>query len=166
MKCIQSQRFLKTKDSEVFFFFFFCRWTNIIQGSTMQPLKTSKSFELTWPLRKQPSNLWMLLVRLQKNLTIFCFQKRCDWIIFFWASWFACPHCKHFLHKAGKSKLHEGFFPWRHWSTMSSWLRTNYVSPASQPVSRAGWLALLRLQHLNAPKLINSVITWRSSQPD
>ena len=35
----------------------------------------------------------------------------------------------------------------------------DYVSPASQPVSRAGWLALPRLQHLNAPKLINSVIT-------
>ena len=157
MKCIQSQRFLKTKDSEVFFFFF-CRWTNKIQGSTMQPLKTSKPFELTWPLRKQPSNLWMLLVRLQKNLTIFCFQKRCDWIIFFWVSWFACPHCKHFLHKAGKSKLHEGFFPWRHWSRMSSWLRTNrgWLREPGQPAGFQSWLAGFAI----------SVITWRSSQPD
>ena len=47
--------------------------------STMQPLKTLKPFELTWPLRKQPSNLRMLSVCLQKNLKIFCF----DWITFF-----------------------------------------------------------------------------------
>ena len=38
---------------------FFCKQTNKIQGSTMQP------FELTWPLSKQPSNSWMLLVHLQ-----------------------------------------------------------------------------------------------------
>ena len=37
--------FLKTKDSQVFFllfFFFFHKWNTKIQGSTMQPLKTSK----------------------------------------------------------------------------------------------------------------------------
>ena len=33
----------------------------------MQPLKTLKPFELAWPLRKQPSNLWMLLVRFQEK---------------------------------------------------------------------------------------------------
>ena len=32
-------------------------------------------FELTWPLRKRPSNLLMLLVHLQNNLGFFCFQK-------------------------------------------------------------------------------------------
>ena len=54
---------------------FFSKRTYNIQGWTMQPLKTFKPFELTWPLRKQPSNSWMLLARLQKNLRIFCFQK-------------------------------------------------------------------------------------------
>ena len=42
---------------------FFSKLTNKIQGSTMQLLKTGlktlKPFELTWPLRKQPSNSWM-----------------------------------------------------------------------------------------------------------
>ena len=42
---------------------------------TKQPLKAfKKPFNFTWPLRKQPSNLWMLLVRLQ-SFGIFCFQK-------------------------------------------------------------------------------------------
>ena len=41
---------------------FFCKWTNKIQGSTMQLLKNLKPFELTWPFRIQPSNLWMLLL--------------------------------------------------------------------------------------------------------
>ena len=35
----------------------------------MQSLKTLKPFEVTSPLRKQTSNLWMLLVRLQKKKT-------------------------------------------------------------------------------------------------
>ena len=47
-------------------FFFFCKWSNKIQDSTIQPLhwKTLKPFELTWPLRNQPSNLWFLSVGL------------------------------------------------------------------------------------------------------
>jgi len=69
-KIIHSQRFLKTKDSQVFF----CKWTNKIQGSTMQPLKTLKLIELTWPLRKQPWNSWMLLVLLQKTKERFVFE--------------------------------------------------------------------------------------------
>ena len=32
-----------------------------LKYSTMQPLKFLKAFELTWPLRKPPSNWWMLL---------------------------------------------------------------------------------------------------------
>ena len=44
---------------------FFCKRSNKIQGSTMH----------TWPLRKQPSFSWMLLVRLQKSWRICCFQK-------------------------------------------------------------------------------------------
>ena len=54
---------------------FFCKRSNKIQGSTMQSLKTLKLSEPTWPLRKQPSFSWMLLVRLQKNWRICCFQK-------------------------------------------------------------------------------------------
>ena len=53
----------------------FCKRINKIQGSSMQPMKTLKPFEHTWPLRKQPSNLWMLLARLRNTLTIFYFQK-------------------------------------------------------------------------------------------
>ena len=50
--------------------------TSKIQASAMQPLKTLKPFEITWHLRKQPSNLRMLLVRSQeKNFRICCFQK-------------------------------------------------------------------------------------------
>ena len=53
---------------------FFCKRTNKMQGSTMQSLKTLKPFEVTSTRRKQTSNLWMLLVRLQKkNLRIFLF---------------------------------------------------------------------------------------------
>ena len=40
----------------------------------MQPLKTLKPFEPTGPLKKQPSNSSTSLIRLQKNLRIFCFQ--------------------------------------------------------------------------------------------
>ena len=54
---------------------FSCKVTNKIQDSTMWTLKTLKAFDLTWLLRKQLSNSWMLWVRLQKNLRIFCFQK-------------------------------------------------------------------------------------------
>ena len=46
---------------------FFLQTANKIQGSTMQPMKALKPFELTWPLWKQPINLWMLLVRLQQK---------------------------------------------------------------------------------------------------
>ena len=67
---VQSQPFLKPKIFKVF-----CKQTDKIHSSTMCPLKTLKAFELTWPLRKQPSNLWILWVPLQKNLRIFCFQK-------------------------------------------------------------------------------------------
>ena len=54
------------------------------QGSTMQPLKTLKLLELTWPLRKQPSDSWMLLARCEKKIKNILFsKKRRDWIIFF-----------------------------------------------------------------------------------
>ena len=49
---IQSQRFLKTKDSQ----FFFWKQTSEIQGSSMQLLRTLKPFEPTRPLRKQSSD--------------------------------------------------------------------------------------------------------------
>ena len=57
-------------------FFFVCKRTNKILGSTMQPLKSL--------------NL-ILLVRLQKT---FVFRKRCDWTIFLEVSRFEYPHCK------------------------------------------------------------------------
>ena len=60
----------------------FWKRTNKIQGSTMQPLRTIKPFELAWRLRKKHSNLWMLSVRLQKYLRTLCFQKSCDSVIF------------------------------------------------------------------------------------
>ena len=43
---------------------------------TMQPLKCLKPFELTWSLRKQPSNWWMLLHGPHANKAWeSCFQK-------------------------------------------------------------------------------------------
>lgn len=48
----------------------------------MQSFKTLKPFELTWPLKKQPSDSWILLVRLQNALESFVFKNR-DWIMFF-----------------------------------------------------------------------------------
>ena len=70
-KIIESQHFFGNKR----FWCCFCKRTNKIYGSTMQPLKILERFEPTWPLRRQSSNSWMLLVHLQKNLRIFCFQK-------------------------------------------------------------------------------------------
>ena len=55
--------------------FFFAKRISKIEASAMQPLKTLKPFEITWRLRKQPSNLRMLLVARKKNLRICCFQK-------------------------------------------------------------------------------------------
>ena len=64
----------------------------------MQPLKTLKPFELTWPLGKQPSNIMNVIGPFEKNLRIFCFQKKsCDWIIFFQVSRFECPRCSRLL---------------------------------------------------------------------
>ena len=78
-KIIQSQRFLKTKDSHFFF-----KRTNKIQGSTIKLLKYSKSLELTWPFRKHPKNyerFWFVCKK--KPWEFFVFKKRCDCIIFF-----------------------------------------------------------------------------------
>ena len=54
---------------------FFCKWTNKIQAFNYAAIENFTPFELTRPLRKQTSNLWTLLLRLQKNLRKFCFQK-------------------------------------------------------------------------------------------
>ena len=64
--------------------------------STMQPLKFLKPFKLTWPIRKQPSNWWMLLhgPYAKKKLENLVFRKRCDCKIFFQVSRFECPLCK------------------------------------------------------------------------
>ena len=67
----------------------FCKWTHKIQGSTMQLKKTLQLCKLTWSLRKQPSNLWMLLVCLHKTWESFVFKKSYDQIIFLQVPWFA-----------------------------------------------------------------------------
>ena len=54
----------------------FCKWTHKIQGSTMQLKKTLQLCKLTWSLRKQPSNLWMLLFCLYKTWESFVFKKK------------------------------------------------------------------------------------------
>ena len=57
-------------------------WKKIVQSQHSQifvangpTIENFKLFELTRPLKKEHSNSWMLLVYLQKNLRIFCFQK-------------------------------------------------------------------------------------------
>ena len=86
---VQSQPFLKPKIFKIF-----CKQTDKIHSSTMCPLKTLKAFELTWPLRKQPSNLWILWVPLQKTWESFVFRKCCDWTMFFQVSQFEYLYCK------------------------------------------------------------------------
>ena len=49
---------------------------NKIQVFNYATIENLKPFELTGPLKKQPSNLGMLLVCLQKKLRMFCFQKK------------------------------------------------------------------------------------------
>ena len=56
---------------------FFGKGTNKIQGSTNQPLKP---FDLTWPLRKQPSNLLTYWSACLKSWESFVFRNLCrDW---------------------------------------------------------------------------------------
>ena len=50
--------------------YFFGERTKKIQNTIIQPFKTLKSFQLTWPLGKQLSNLWMLLVRFPEIVVI------------------------------------------------------------------------------------------------
>ena len=50
-------------------------WTLKGSATVYATMKTLKPFELTWPPRKQPSNLWLFLVRLQRTSSIFCYQK-------------------------------------------------------------------------------------------
>ena len=56
---------------------FFCKWTNKIQGSSVQPLKTLKPFELTWALK------FMNVIETWETWESFVFKNHCDWIIFF-----------------------------------------------------------------------------------
>ena len=74
-KIIQSQHFLKTTDSQ----FFFWKPTKKIQSSTVQALKTFKPLNLPDFLGNIPQineYYWSVcVVRLHKNLRNFCFQK-------------------------------------------------------------------------------------------
>ena len=56
---------------------FFCKWTHEIQGSSVQPLKTLKPFQLTWALR------FMNVIETWQTWESFVFKNHCDWIIFF-----------------------------------------------------------------------------------
>ena len=80
---VQSQRFLKTnsQDSQVFF----CKETNEIQGSTIQPLKTGNC--------PQISECYLSVCQ-KKYCESFVFRKRYDWTLFFKVSRFECPHCQ------------------------------------------------------------------------
>ena len=77
-------------ENKRFSFFFFATGPIKFRYSTMEPLDTIKPFELTWPLRKQPSNLWMLLVRLQKKLENLLW---CNNTIFSQVSPVECLYC-------------------------------------------------------------------------
>ena len=68
---------------------FFCKRINKIQGSTIQPLKTLKPCELTWPCRKLLKS-----GSFAKTWESFVFKKSCDWIIFFKVPQFKKLHCK------------------------------------------------------------------------
>ena len=86
---MSNQFFLKKKKKSLKYF---GKQTNESQGSTMQPMKTLKPFELTYPFRKQLSNLRMLLVHLHKTWESFVLRKYYDLTIFFQMSWFECWH--------------------------------------------------------------------------
>ena len=103
---IQSQCFLKTKDSQ----FFFCKQTSEIQGSTMQLLKTLKLFEPTWPLRKHPSDSWMLLIHLQKTWESFGFKKPLWLDNLLLSSPGSCTVSKQPVREIKKISLHAQFF--------------------------------------------------------
>ena len=63
----------------IFFFWQTDQWNSSFTYTTVKNFETA---ELTWPLRKQPSNLWMLLVckkKKGKTWECFVFKKRCDW---------------------------------------------------------------------------------------
>lgn len=81
---------------------FFAHGPIQFKNSTMQQLKNLKTFELTctWSFGKQPSNLWILLICLQKKekSRIFSSKKCCDWTIFFRVSQFESPHYKSILY--------------------------------------------------------------------
>ena len=87
---MSNQFFLKKKKKKLKYF---GKQTNESQGSTMRPMKTLKPFELTYPFRKQLSNLWMLLVHLHKTWESFVLRKYYDLTIFVQMSRFQCPHC-------------------------------------------------------------------------
>ena len=87
-KTIQSQGFLKTKDSR-----FFANGTIEFKVQLCNRWKLLDRLNLPHVSGKKHSNLWMLSVRLQKNLRIFCFKKSYDWTIF-QVPRFEQSHCK------------------------------------------------------------------------
>ena len=76
-KIIQSQRFLETKDSQVYF--------QTDQCHSRLYYATVENFETVWTYLKSPPNSWMLLVHCKKKKAweSFVLENRFDWIIFF-----------------------------------------------------------------------------------
>ena len=64
---------------------FFCKETNEIQGSTIQPLKTGNC--------PQISECYLSVCQ-KKYCESFVFRKRYDWTLFFKVSRIECPHCQ------------------------------------------------------------------------
>ena len=108
--------FAENKRFSSFIFFYFANGPIKFKYSTVQTLKTIKPFELTWPLRKQPSNLWMSLVHLQKKTwEPLVFGKWCVCTIFFQVSWVECLHCKINLYHASTISFLLFFFLLKYW---------------------------------------------------
>ena len=81
-----------------------------IQGSTMQLLKTLKPFAPTRPLRKQPSDSWMLLIHLQKTWESFGFKKPLWLDNLLLSSPGSCTVSKQPVWEIKKISLHAQFF--------------------------------------------------------
>ena len=87
-KIVQSQRFLTTKDFQVF-----CKQTNKNKDWTVQLMWTLNHLNLLDLSGNRPQiyeGCWSIC---KTTLDSFVFRKRCDWTIFFQVSRFECLHC-------------------------------------------------------------------------
>lgn len=54
---------------------FLCKQTNKIKVFNYATVENLKPFELNWPLKKQPSNFWIVWSITKKTSELFYFQK-------------------------------------------------------------------------------------------